>query len=74
MPKLSKVPLPIDFTAPPPLASISETQATLRVSRGTVNRMLKRGDLLAIKLGGATRISTASIRKLIDTSPARDAA
>lgn len=40
----------------------------LSVSRATIYRMINKGDLIAIKLGSATRITSASLEKMVTTS------
>jgi predicted site-specific integrase-resolvase len=45
--------------------TIAETMATLRLSRSTVNRFVKKGTLMKVSLGpGSARITTASIYAL----------
>lgn len=46
---------------PPPVATIKETMETLRVSRSTVVRLVRDGDLEATYVGTRPRILTASI-------------
>lgn len=64
MPKLSVSPKPINMADPPAFATISETCATLRISRATCCRWIENGRLEAVKLGHAVRIKTASILAL----------
>lgn len=52
---------------PPMLYRIQEAMRLLSVSRATIYRMIQRGDLVAIKLGAATRITADSIEKVVST-------
>jgi|ERR1019366_1182680 excisionase family DNA binding protein len=49
----------------PLLLTIRETGHALAVSRTTVFRLLREGELPAVRLGGATRVPRASVERLI---------
>ncbi len=53
-----------------PVFSISETAAYFRSSRGHVYNLLRRGELLSVKVGGRTLIRLVDIDALIDRSTA----
>lgn len=48
---------------PPLLYRIQEAMRLLSVSRTTIYRMIGKGDLIAVKLGTATRITADSLQK-----------
>lgn len=52
------------------MVSIADTMDILGVSRGTVGNLIKRGDLIAKKLGTRTMIFARSIRTLLGVSDA----
>jgi excisionase family DNA binding protein len=49
----------------PQLLTISEAARSLRISEGTVYRMLRDDELRPVKLRGCTRISGSDLAKLI---------
>lgn len=57
----------VDEARAVPVTAVAET---LRVSTRTVWRLLARGDLDRVKVGAATRVTTASVIRLV-TPPAR---
>jgi excisionase family DNA binding protein len=48
----------------PRLYTVAEVAEYLRVSQRTVRRMVKSGDLPAIRVGGSLRITESSLAKL----------
>jgi excisionase family DNA binding protein len=48
-----------------PLLSVAEARAVLRISESGVYRLLRRGELAAVKVGGRTLIEPAAIRRFI---------
>lgn len=50
------------------LLTILDLVNRLSISRMTVNRMIKRGDLDVIKIGKSVRIPESSLNRLIDSS------
>lgn len=53
-----------------PILSISETADYFRSSRGHVYNLLRRGELLSVKVGGRTLIRRADVDALIERSAA----
>lgn len=49
----------------PPLLTYREVADALRVSQMTVRRMVDRGELAAIKVGGSVRFDADEVRLLI---------
>ena len=47
---------------------VEEAAAALSVSRGTVYNLINRGRLKVVKIGRSTRITTESIRALVETA------
>ena len=48
------------------LLTIDETAKALAVSRSTIYRLLKSGDLVATRIGTAIRIPESSLRRFVD--------
>ena len=48
------------------LLTVDETAEALAVSRSTIYRLLKSGDLVATRIGTATRIPESSLRRFVD--------
>jgi hypothetical protein len=48
-----------------PLLSIADVQAVLRISESGVYRLMRSGDLAAVRIGGCTRFEPAAVRELI---------
>ena len=49
------------------LLTVDETAEALAVSRSTIYRLLKSGDLVATRIGTAVRIPESSLRRFVDT-------
>ncbi len=49
----------------PLVATLDETAQSLQLSRRTVQRMIDRGELRAIRVGAATRIAWAEIDRFV---------
>jgi excisionase family DNA binding protein len=56
-------------TARDTLITVRDAMARLRIARSTVYVLIAKGDLDALKIGAATRITEASVQKLIDRAP-----
>lgn len=52
------------------LLTVTDAASTLRVGRTTIYTLISRGDLDALKIGSATRITRASVARLIQRAPA----
>lgn len=50
--------------------TIDEAAARLRVSRATLYKMIKRGELRTLRIGGRQKISEREIERLIDRKEA----
>ena len=48
------------------LLTVDETAEALAVSRSTIYRLLKSGDLVATRIGTAVRIPESSLRRFVD--------
>ena len=48
------------------LLTVDETAEALTVSRSTIYRLLKSGDLVATRIGTAVRIPESSLRRFVD--------
>ena len=48
------------------LLTVDETAEALALSRSTIYRLLKSGDLVATRIGTATRIPESSLRRFVD--------
>jgi excisionase family DNA binding protein len=48
-----------------PLLSVSEARDVLRISESGVYRLMRRGELASVKVGGRTLIEPAAIRAFI---------
>ena len=64
MPRITSKPEPIDLRDPPPLATVAEVCATLRISRATAGRYVESGRLVAVRFGRTVRIRTESVLAL----------
>ena len=53
----------------PELLSVRDTEAVLQLSHATIYKLIKSGQLDALKVGNATRITRRSIERLINSSP-----
>ena len=49
------------------LLTVDETAKALALSRSTIYRLLKSGDLVATRIGTAVRIPESSVRRFVDT-------
>ena len=49
------------------LLTVDETAEALAVSRSTIYRLLKSGDLVATRIGTTVRIPESSVRRFVDT-------
>ena len=49
------------------LLTVDETAEALALSRSTIYRLLKSGDLVATRIGTAVRIPESSVRRFVDT-------
>ena len=49
------------------LLTVDETAEALAVSRSTIYRLLKSGDLVATRIGTAVRIPEQALRRFVDT-------
>ena len=49
------------------LLTVDETAEALAVSRSTIYRLLKSGDLVATRIGTAVRIPESSVRHFVNT-------
>ena len=49
------------------LLTVDEAAEALAVSRSTIYRLLKSGDLVATRIGTAVRIPESSLRRFVDT-------
>lgn len=47
------------------LLTIKEVQGQLRVSRGTVDKLIRRGELTSIRIGRSIRVPAASLEAFI---------
>lgn len=56
----------VDLSAAPAVLTVQETCTTLRVSRWTVYRLIRSGQLQTIKLGRRRVVPTAAVRALVD--------
>ena len=56
-----------EATSPPllPLMTIGEAATILRVARRTIRRMIKRGELHAVRIGRSVRIRRQDIERII---------
>jgi len=52
----------------PVLLTVSETAALLRVSRMTVYRMLRDGELTSVRVGRAFRVREDEVRRMVGQS------
>lgn len=59
-------PAPGDDCEGPILLTLPETRARLRVSKATVDRMVSRGTIRAVKIGSRTFIPAKEIARIID--------
>ncbi len=50
------------------LLTVKETQKALNCGRTTIYKLIASGDLKRIKLGGATRITVASVKQLVEAA------
>ena len=48
------------------LLTVDETAEALALSRSTIYRLLRSGDLVATRIGTATRIPESSLRRFVD--------
>ena len=48
------------------LLTVDETAEALALSRSTIYRLLKSGDLVATRIGTATRIPKSSLNRFVD--------
>ena len=48
------------------LLTVDEAAEALALSRSTIYRLLKSGDLVATRIGTATRIPESSLRRFVD--------
>ena len=48
------------------LLTVDEVAEALALSRSTIYRLLKSGDLVATRIGTATRIPESSLRRFVD--------
>lgn len=48
------------------LLTVKEAAAQLKLSRPSVYRLMKRGELKSVKLGGARRIPQRELERLVD--------
>ena len=55
----------MDDFAVEPLHSIADVQRLLGVSRPTVSRMLRRGDIPVVEVGGRTLIDPSDLRRFV---------
>lgn len=53
------------------LMKVSEIARITGLSERSVHRLIERGKLVAIKIGGATRIREEDLRAFVDSAPAR---
>ncbi|NVN10656.1 helix-turn-helix domain-containing protein [Nguyenibacter vanlangensis] len=58
-----------EFKAFPKYATISDVCDNCRLSRSTVNRLIKSGEISAVKVGRATRIVTESVERYFANLP-----
>jgi len=49
------------------LLTVDETAEALALSRSTIYRLLKSGDLVATRIGTAVRIPESYVRRFVDT-------
>ena len=56
----------LDFDDLPEVMTAAETMAALRLGRGAFYRLVRSGDIPAIKLGRSLRFSKQALRKIID--------
>ena len=49
------------------LLTVDETAEALALSRSTIYRLLRSGDLVATRIGTAVRIPESSVRRFVDT-------
>ena len=49
------------------LLTVDEVAEALALSRSTIYRLLKSGDLVATRIGTATRIPESSLRRFVET-------
>ena len=49
------------------LFTIGEVAQSLALSRSTIYRLLRSGDLVATRIGTATRIPESSLRRFVET-------
>ena len=61
--------MPDEFVSLPLLLSIKETQSALGLGRTTVNLLIKRRALEAVKVGSRTLITRTSLQALIASLP-----
>jgi excisionase family DNA binding protein len=50
----------------PAVYTVSETCRQLRVSRGTVNRLIREGKLRSVRIGRSRRILASSVPELLE--------
>jgi excisionase family DNA binding protein len=50
-----------------PLYSLSEARQILGISRTSIYRLIERGDLAVVELGGRRLVEPEALRKLIDS-------
>jgi len=48
-----------------PLMGVEEVAEYLRISERSVYRLISRGDLMPVKIGGCTRVEQAELRRFI---------
>lgn len=55
------------------LMTVAEVSTVLRLSRMTVYRLIRSGELQSVRVGRSYRVPAASVRSLLDASPAAGA-
>lgn len=53
------------MTDPADVLTVAETAALFRVSRMTVYRMVRRGELDHVRVGGTVRVSRAHVKRIL---------
>lgn len=49
-----------------PLLTAADIEAELRISRATVNRLVRRGSLSAVRVGGRLRFTAADVDRFLE--------